>query len=91
MKLYQLPNGDWVRPEDVVGIKAHPEFELSKNTVLLARISIAVGDKEIEIECESSIAAAEMRDKIAADINQWGVGGSAGLPPCRCKSHYEQD
>jgi hypothetical protein len=67
MRLYQLPDGTWVDPETIRGIRMLPRHQ---GTVLHApRVVISTPDNVLIVDCESEEDAEALRDRIAAVVN----------------------
>ena len=77
-KLYQLPNGQHIYPDDVRGVATlKGGYSSDARADLAPRVQVRLCDRGLYIiQCDTLEAAEDMRDKIAADVNAM-VGGAA--------------
>ena len=77
-KLYQLPNGQYIYPDDVRGVATlKGGYSSDARADLAPRVQVLLCDRGLHIiPCDTLEAAEAMRDKIAADVNAM-VGGAA--------------
>lgn len=77
-KLYQLPNGQHIYPDDVRGVATlEGGYSSDARANLAPRVQVRLCDRGLcIIPCDTDEAAEAMRDKIAADVNAM-VGGAA--------------
>jgi hypothetical protein len=72
--LYQLPSGTWIDPDAVTGIKAagpvYPDESPGLREPIGPRVIVRYLDGSIDIcPVETPDEAAEVRDRIAAEVN----------------------
>ena len=77
-KLYQLPNGQHIYPDDVRGVATlKGGYSSDARADLAPRVQVRLCDRGLHIiPCDTLEAAESMRDKIAADVNAM-LGGAA--------------
>ena len=70
-KLYQLPNGQHIYPDDVRGVATlKGGYSSDARADLAPRVQVRLCDRGLcIIPCDTDEAAEAMRDKIAADVN----------------------
>jgi DNA-directed RNA polymerase subunit L len=66
-RLVQLPNGDWINPTIVASVSVEHDIYGK------ARVAIGTDTETLAIECATSEAAQDIRDRIASLVN----GGDA--------------
>ena len=78
VKLYQLPNGQHIYPDDVRGVATlKGGYSSDARADLAPRVQVFLCDHGLHIiPCDTKEAAESMRDKIAADVNAM-LGGAA--------------